>query len=408
MKTALTILLLALVTCPAGAQEGGPEDEDRTTSHRPIEPVSRDPIDPGLWNTLSETDRRQLERMQRMLAGLEHLDRQHRTEGLPADPARLQAELERFRIDPELRKIALEYAMRQAAGHETGEEPPPGGDRLEDHIPRSVIDFFERQQQSGPPFQPPQPPPGEAGAAPVDPETGETGPGPQPPGTTPPGDGAGAEESKPWDRWLSERIETRYKDLLEDARRNAAEDGAMLPDVDLSGLGDVFTEWRSGYDSGLGGVLAAPTAGGPGGSGSGNAPLLVGSIGLVLAILAAGVYLGRGRARVALARRNTRRLRLPAAIGSREELVAAFDSLAVHLLGDDARPSSHVEAGFALAIRDPTRADEIAGLVEFYGRCRYAPASWTPEAGRMEEARRLVALLAGGAARTPTGSGIPS
>lgn len=177
----------------------------------------------------------------------------------------------------------------------------------------------------------------------------------------------------------------------------------------LSALGDRLAETRWPRLNGRIGRdlrmprLASPSVGMPSVSvpesdDVGNAVLVVVGLGL-FGLLLAVVARARGRMRVLQAERA----RLgpwpvrPEAVATREELVRAFDYLALLLLGPAAKAWNHRDVAVHLG-RSPDRrlaADRLAGL---YERARYAPPEEPLPEPELAAARGDLRFLAGAAA----------
>jgi hypothetical protein len=87
----------------------------------------------------------------------------------------------------------------------------------------------------------------------------------------------------------------------------------------------------------------------------------------------------------------------PAAVGTREELVRAFEYLTLLCLGPAARCWNHRRIADRLGGgAGPERRSAAAELTELYEQARYAPPEEPLPAGELEAARRHLCLLAGG------------
>ncbi|MCS7046800.1 MAG: hypothetical protein NZO58_10625 [Gemmataceae bacterium] len=84
-----------------------------------------------------------------------------------------------------------------------------------------------------------------------------------------------------------------------------------------------------------------------------------------------------------------------ATVASRAEFIAAFDFLALQLLGTPARTWNHRLIGSRLA-EDPSRNDTAVSLMRLYEWARYAPGDGALPADIQAEARRRLLALAGG------------
>ncbi len=90
----------------------------------------------------------------------------------------------------------------------------------------------------------------------------------------------------------------------------------------------------------------------------------------------------------------------PAAVRTRDDVVKAFEYLALLLLGRQVSASNHLDIAKQLATRDQTgQGRQAAGeLAELYEHARYAPPEETLSDAEMESARRDLTFLAGVAA----------
>jgi hypothetical protein len=91
----------------------------------------------------------------------------------------------------------------------------------------------------------------------------------------------------------------------------------------------------------------------------------------------------------------------PGAVRSREDLVKAFEYLALRTFGPRARPWHHLEiaAGWdRYALGNGARSDAARRLASVYERARYAPADEGPAPEDFTAARHDLGLLAGGPA----------
>jgi hypothetical protein len=88
----------------------------------------------------------------------------------------------------------------------------------------------------------------------------------------------------------------------------------------------------------------------------------------------------------------------PRHVSSRAELVQAFDYLALLVLGPRARTSNHNAIARSFAERDAAHAEAVGQLAALYEQARYIDAADALPEGQRDQARRLLTLLAGGAA----------
>jgi hypothetical protein len=83
-------------------------------------------------------------------------------------------------------------------------------------------------------------------------------------------------------------------------------------------------------------------------------------------------------------------------VKSREDLVRAFEHLALSNLGLNARTLNHLEIAAGLGqSADPTRRDAVLSLTDTYERARYTPGDEPLSAEMIAEARRHLSVLAG-------------
>ncbi len=122
---------------------------------------------------------------------------------------------------------------------------------------------------------------------------------------------------------------------------------------------------------------------------------------LLVGVLGLGIYLiARSRGWVG---DKAERWRLgpwpiaPGAVRTRSDLVLAFEYLALLLLGRDAASANHVDIARRIGA-DERRRHAAAELAELYEQARYAPPEESLGEAEMEQARRDLRLLAGGAA----------
>jgi hypothetical protein len=88
----------------------------------------------------------------------------------------------------------------------------------------------------------------------------------------------------------------------------------------------------------------------------------------------------------------------PAAVGTREELVRAFEYLTLLCLGPVARCWNHLTIADRLGSAGAERRVAAAELAELYEQARYAPPDEPLPAGELEAARRHLCFLAGASA----------
>ncbi|HZT83143.1 MAG TPA: hypothetical protein VFA26_23140 [Gemmataceae bacterium] len=335
--------------------------------------------------------------------------------------------------DPELRKLAEEWVRRQGP---RGAGPDGGGLKLSPEEMKSLKKWLAETQRprpgspappSFPPGMPPGPPPG--GMPPGPPPT-PPGPGiASPPAPTPqPKRGDPAERFGKWlERWATNNETLRQSPTVrkltgELARASLRGDSnrAARPERQLPRLGEFARLWSPASSPGGGSFLPTlrnwrwPNLS----RGSRDAPRLPtaagapGAVwgGLLWVILVAGVLVGvvwlvlRRRKPAAAASETGWRLGPwpvdPRAVRTREDLVRAFEYLALLLLGPAARNWHHREIAARLGLAadsDERRhaADHLAGL---YEQARYAPLADPLPEGELETARRDLCSLAGVAA----------
>jgi hypothetical protein len=146
--------------------------------------------------------------------------------------------------------------------------------------------------------------------------------------------------------------------------------------------------------------VAAPSAGGAAMAGGTFTVLLV-----IAAVLVGGFLAWRLIIRpMQLANRATTETAIgpwpvdPARIRTREDLVKAFDHLALRSGGLPARLWHHRQAANKLGAEDPHRRQTAANLAETYARARYAPPAEPLDEPTALRARRDLCALAGEAA----------
>jgi hypothetical protein len=88
----------------------------------------------------------------------------------------------------------------------------------------------------------------------------------------------------------------------------------------------------------------------------------------------------------------------PAAVGTRYDLVRAFEYLALLRLGPAARHQNHLEIAAALGAADAGRRGAAERLASLYEQARYAPRDEDLPAVDLALARAALSLLAGGSA----------
>lgn len=124
---------------------------------------------------------------------------------------------------------------------------------------------------------------------------------------------------------------------------------------------------------------------------------------LAVAALLVWKVIGRQRERVTAAKARQQWLGpwpvSPAAVRTREELVRAFDYLALLVLGPPARTCHHLDVAGQLGRQpdlDADRRREAAGhLARVYEKARYAPGDEPLPDEELAVARRELCLLAG-------------
>ncbi len=88
----------------------------------------------------------------------------------------------------------------------------------------------------------------------------------------------------------------------------------------------------------------------------------------------------------------------PGAVRTREQLVRAFEHLALLLFGLPARTMNHEELARGMAGLPATRAEDARELAAAYEQARYAPPQDELSDDRLAAARRQLASLAGSSA----------
>lgn len=145
--------------------------------------------------------------------------------------------------------------------------------------------------------------------------------------------------------------------------------------------------------------IQVPNVGGPPaiGAGDGRSMLWLAALGVFVVVAWRLARLYRPKLLVTLAERVYRPLP-PERVTTREEMIRAFEHLALARLGEPARTWNHLEVAGELGGDDSERRRLAQELASCYEQARYTPASDPLPDERLAEARRALTVLSGGAA----------